>query len=174
VPPSRSQREGVETHCYQVHGVCCRVRKQGNFQCHIFIDLANFYRIQLCAPGDTASTDLSITDDDKVVSSLPGGAPLRDESDTWNEKVALRVDMLMLEQVEALEDRVANASMQVKGWKVPPRVSTDEDVKFRASSLAPEDEDDDRQDPVMIAKERLADLEAAIERRYLKPPLGTR
>ena len=37
-----------------------------------------------------------------------------DESDDWFADVALRVDLLMLEQVEALEDKVANASMQVK------------------------------------------------------------
>ncbi|XP_065342167.1 bromodomain adjacent to zinc finger domain protein 2B-like isoform X13 [Cloeon dipterum] len=125
---------------------------------------------QLCAPGDTISTDLSTGDEAKPVSK---SAPSRDEPDAWSEKVALRVDMLMLEQVEALEDRVANASMQVKGWKVPPRASTDETIQFRASCLTPDDEDEERQDPVMIAKERLADLEAAIERRYLKPPLGT-
>ncbi|XP_059475219.1 bromodomain adjacent to zinc finger domain protein 2B-like isoform X2 [Neocloeon triangulifer] len=124
---------------------------------------------KLCAPGDTASTDLSTNDDEPQ----PKRAPAQDEPDAWSEKVALRVDMLMLEQVEALEDRVANASMQIKGWKVPPRVSTDSSVSFRASCLPPEDEDDERQDPVLIAKERLADLEAAIERRYLKPPLGT-
>jgi hypothetical protein len=69
---------------------------------------------QLCAPGDTAATELAITDEDHKVSALPGGAPLRDSPDAWSIKVALRVDMLMLEQVEALEDRVANASMQIK------------------------------------------------------------
>ena len=69
---------------------------------------------QLCAPGDTSATELAITDEDHKVSALPGGAPLRDSIDAWSVKVALRVDMLMLEQVEALEDRVANASMQVK------------------------------------------------------------
>lgn len=37
-----------------------------------------------------------------------------DDSDYWLTDVALRVDLLMLEQVEALEDKVANASMQVK------------------------------------------------------------
>lgn len=130
---------------------------------------------QLCAPGDLVSTDLStseITDDEKV--AFVGGAPQKDELNAWSEKVALRVDMLMLEQVEALEDRVANASMQVKGWKVPPRASTDPTIKFRASCSPYDEDDDELQDPVMIAKERLAELESNIERRYLKPPLGTR
>lgn len=61
-------------------------------------------------------------------------------------------------QVEALEDKVANASMQVKGWKVPNR---------DAEEVTPGQ-------AVPLAKERLASLEAAIERRYLKPPLGVR
>lgn len=129
----------------------------------------------MCAPGDLNSTDLSTTettDDEKA--AFVGGAPQRDEVDAWNEKVALRVDMLMLEQVEALEDRVANASMQVKGWKVPPRASTDGTTKFRASCLPYDEDDDELQDPIMIAKDRLAELESNIERRYLKPPLGTR
>lgn len=60
--------------------------------------------------------------------------------------------------MEALEDKVANASMQVKGWKVPNR---------EAEEVNPDQ-------AVPLAKERLAALEAAIERRYLKPPLGIR
>lgn len=65
-------------------------------------------------PGATNATDLSITPDDAVISSLPGGAPLKDIPGSWNRVVALRVDMAVLEQVEAMEDKVANASMQVK------------------------------------------------------------
>lgn len=53
---------------------------------------------------------------------------------------------------------MANASMQVKGWKVPNR----------------ENEEVSPGSAVTGAKERLAALEAAIERRYLKPPLGVR
>lgn len=60
--------------------------------------------------------------------------------------------------MEALEDKVANASMQVKGWRVPNR----------------ENEDVSPGSAMSVAKERLAALEAAIERRYLKPPLGVR
>lgn len=48
--------------------------------------------------------------------------------------------------------------MQVKGWKVPNR---------EAEEVNPDQ-------AVPLAKERLAALEAAIERRYLKPPLGIR
>jgi hypothetical protein len=51
---------------------------------------------------------------DHKISALPGGAPLKDTYSDWLPDVALRVDVMMLEQVEALEDKVANASMQVK------------------------------------------------------------
>lgn len=47
--------------------------------------------------------------------------------------------------------------MQVKGWKIPARETP--------SNL---------DEVVSIAKERLIALEAAIERRYLKPPLGVK
>lgn len=60
--------------------------------------------------------------------------------------------------MEALEDKVANASMQVKGWRIPSRDGPDVPL----GQIVP------------VAKERLAALEAAIERRYLKPPLGIR
>ncbi len=39
-------------------------------------------------------------------------------------------------------------------------------------SCCPPDKGDDRPDPISEARERLLDLEAAIERRYLKAPLG--
>ena len=42
------------------------------------------------------------------------GAPVADVPMRWSDDVALRVDLAILEQVEAMEDRVANASMQVK------------------------------------------------------------
>lgn len=48
--------------------------------------------------------------------------------------------------------------MQMKGWKVPNRDGPAIEVG----------------EAVVIAKDRLACLEAAIERRYLKPPLGVK
>lgn len=57
-----------------------------------------------------------------------------------------------------MEDKVANASMQIKGWRVPNR----------------ENEDVSPGSAMTVAKERLGALESAIERRYLKPPLGVR
>lgn len=58
--------------------------------------------------------------------------------------------------MEILEDKVANASMQVKGWKIPSRDTPD--IPYRQI--------------VNVIRERLSSLELNIERRYLKPPLG--
>ncbi|XP_025834875.1 uncharacterized protein LOC108740196 isoform X2 [Agrilus planipennis] len=93
---------------------------------------------------------------DYYVEMVEGGAPYPDEPGSWNAAVANRIDLAVFEQLEALEDKVANASMQVKGWRPPTRNGID----------IPEGE------IIISAKERLAGLEAAIERRYLKPPLG--
>ncbi|XP_050306247.1 bromodomain adjacent to zinc finger domain protein 2B isoform X3 [Anthonomus grandis grandis] len=85
-----------------------------------------------------------------------GGAPMPYEAGWWSKAIAHRVDMFLLEQVEALEDKVASASMQVKGWKVPERDTSD--VPYG--------------EVVAVVKEKLASLEMNIERRYMKPPLG--
>jgi hypothetical protein len=107
-------------------------------------------------------------------------ATKRDGKGDWSKEAALRVDKYILEQVEALEDKVAAASMQVPGWKVPNRPDIDE-RKFRPACLY---NDNDREvdlkdeygpeatNPVEEARERLLDLEQNIERRYLKAPLG--
>jgi hypothetical protein len=78
----------------------------------------------------------------------------------WNPKIAHRVDVALFEQVEALEDKVASASMQMKGWNVPTRDSdSDSGLEFLGFG---------------VIRDRILGLEAAIERRYLKPPLGTK
>ncbi|CAH1162999.1 unnamed protein product [Phaedon cochleariae] len=87
---------------------------------------------------------------------MEGDAPRPDGAAEWRPGVARRVDLFLLEQVEALEDKVASASMQVKGWKIPSRDLGEIPYKQIVS----------------VAKERLAFLELNIERRYLKPPLG--
>ncbi|KAJ8955723.1 hypothetical protein NQ318_008595 [Aromia moschata] len=84
------------------------------------------------------------------------GAPAPDEIGSWSMPIAHRVDMFLLEQIEALEDKVASASMQIKGWKIPSR-----DLPEIPYGQV-----------VSIVKERLLSLEMNIERRYLKPPLG--
>ncbi|KAG5873341.1 hypothetical protein JTB14_032315 [Gonioctena quinquepunctata] len=90
------------------------------------------------------------------VSYVDGHAPLPDEAGAWSLPLARKMDLFLLEQVEALEDKVASASMQVKGWKIPNRELGE--IPY--------------QQIVNIVKNRLASLELNIERRYLKPPLG--
>ena len=110
---------------------------------------------------------------------LDGEHPLPDPKGHWSKEVALRVDKYILEQVEALEDKVAAASMQVPGWKVPNKEDVDKRT-FRPACLYNEGEVDlndeygpEATNPVEEARERLQDLELNIERRYLKAPLGS-
>ncbi|KAK0161096.1 hypothetical protein PV327_009610 [Microctonus hyperodae] len=111
-------------------------------------------------PGDIAATDLHIDGEDDLETPRP------DKLTDWSEQVALRVDAQLLEQVEALEDKVANASMQVKGWKLPPRAGSEEAEEIEKFNEM------EKVNAVEQARQRLLSLEAAIERRYLKPPLG--
>ena len=104
------------------------------------------------------------------VESVPE-APAQNPPEAWSESVALRCEKYLLEQVEALEDKVASASMQVPGWKIPDKPLVDS-LNFRPSCLAKEAGGEGKQDPVAIARQRLLELEGAIERRYLKAPLG--
>ncbi|XP_020286645.1 bromodomain adjacent to zinc finger domain protein 2B-like [Pseudomyrmex gracilis] len=112
-------------------------------------------------PGNLAATELQAEPDDP---NTP--IPKPDDPNDWSEQVALRVDAQLLEQVEALEDKVANASMQVKGWKLPPRAGTEEAEEIEKLNEM------EKISAVEQARQRLLSLEAAIERRYLKPPLG--
>jgi len=104
------------------------------------------------------------------VEEIVSGAPRPCEAGSWSRSVALRVDKYILDQVEALEDKVAAASMQVPGWKLPER--NEHDITEFRPSCEHVSENDPRIDPIALAKKRLLDLEANIERRYLKAPLG--
>ncbi|XP_076298131.1 bromodomain adjacent to zinc finger domain protein 2B isoform X20 [Lasioglossum baleicum] len=112
-------------------------------------------------PGNLTATELQAAPDEP---DTP--IPKPDNPEVWSEHVALRVDAQLLEQVEALEDKVANASMQVKGWKLPPRAGTEEAEEIEKLNEM------EKISAVEQARQRLLSLEAAIERRYLKPPLG--
>merc|ERR1712173_294055 len=94
-----------------------------------------------------------------------------DAPGNWSQEVALRSEKYLLEQVEALEDKVASSNLSVPGWKIPDKPLVDS-LSFRPSCLAVEGDGDTRLNPVKVAKERLLELENAIERRYLKAPLG--
>ncbi len=78
----------------------------------------------------------------------------------WNPQIARRVELNLLDQVETLEDKIASASMQMKGWQVPNK----DDVENGMDMIG----------GISLIRDRILGLEAAIERRYLKPPLGTR
>ncbi|VDL19729.1 unnamed protein product [Hymenolepis diminuta] len=75
-----------------------------------------------------------------------------------------------LELVEGLVDRVLSASLQTKGWQAPMKATEDDSIQ-----LVPRNNPKIyRYDfwPLELARERLLDLEAHIERRYLLPPLN--
>lgn len=93
---------------------------------------------------------------------IPNGYIEPEAFNAWNPRVAKRVEQQLLDQVEALEDKIANASMQIKGWIVPQRDN--------------DSESDDALESIdlNLIRDRIANLEAAIERRYLKPPLGNK
>lgn len=57
---------------------------------------------------------------------------------------------------------------------MPGRATTEEGASFRPSCMPAEGGYGNTKNPVELAKDRLMSLEAAIERRYLKPPLGVR
>lgn len=78
----------------------------------------------------------------------------------WNPQISRRVEVALLEQVEAMEDKIASASMQVKGWALPQR-DIELEVLLETGGIP-------------LIRDRILGLEAAIERRYLKPPLGTK
>jgi hypothetical protein len=59
------------------------------------------------------------------------GAALPDAEGSWSRETSLRGDILLLEQIEALEDRVASASMRVMGWKLPSGATSEMNLKFR-------------------------------------------
>ncbi|CAG4958104.1 unnamed protein product [Parnassius apollo] len=85
--------------------------------------------------------------------------PPPDSPNSFCATTARRVDMQLLAMVEGLEERVAAASIQVKGWR-PSRLPLPEEATGA--------------EIVARARHKLASVEAHIERRYLKPPLVQR
>ncbi|GAB6019345.1 Bromodomain adjacent to zinc finger domain protein 2B [Chamberlinius hualienensis] len=128
--------------------------------------------------------DFEITDLDREISQNSCGTPEADKENDWSWEMALRVDLAILEQVENLEEKVVNASMQNKHWKLPPKATEDENVIFypacgdaeqckeRENSHESQNADAVYRCPLSTARQRLLELEENIERRYIKPPLG--
>lgn len=91
----------------------------------------------------------------------PNGYIEPEAFNAWNPRIAKRVEQQLLDQVEGLEDKIANASMQVKGWNAPQRDNDSESDILESIEIS-------------MIRERILGLEGAIERRYLKPPLGNK
>ena len=122
------------------------------------------------------SDEVDILDDDEYhaesmekITEIVPGASRPDKTEDFSREVAIRCEKYILEQVEALEDKVATASMQVPGCLMLDRPLID-NLEFRASCEA--ELPGGGLDPVEVGRSRLLELEAAIERRYLKAPLG--
>lgn len=125
------------------------------------------------------------SDEEEENSQLPSN---HFESEDWNKDVALRLDIKVLEQIEALEEKIASSSMQIRGWRPLAKYTSDSSIKFELSpsylskSENPPSEKSSGKnksevnkkivDPLKVGRERILTAEAMIERRYLKPPLG--
>ena len=138
----------------------------------------------------TNAAEFDVTDlDRKIFEECSYGAPR--DSGRYSREVALRLDVAVIEEIETLEDKISNSSMQVRGWKPSVKVANDANITFTRKLTAVEDSlipngdidaeeqeeeeeeaDDEFVDALSFAKERLLSTEAMIERRYLKPPLG--
>ncbi|XP_057663920.1 bromodomain adjacent to zinc finger domain protein 2B isoform X2 [Diorhabda carinulata] len=107
---------------------------------------------------EDGSADLTTLNDEPIddVKFIEDGVPEPDVPGTWSVELERKIDFVLSEQLENLEDKVANASMQSKGWKI-------QHGDFEEMS---------HEEIIATIKRRLASLEMNIERRYLKPPLG--
>ncbi|XP_060070967.1 bromodomain adjacent to zinc finger domain protein 2B-like [Ylistrum balloti] len=113
-------------------------------------------------------TDKDTEDEEKLKKkkAKEGSPPPQKE---WLPEIAHQVELSVLEEVENLVERVASASLQVKGWKVPSRV--DDDVDLTIVDRTKLDLKENERYPLDAAREKLLSLEPNIERRYIKPPL---
>ncbi|XP_066300551.1 bromodomain adjacent to zinc finger domain protein 2B-like isoform X22 [Branchiostoma lanceolatum] len=124
----------------------------------------NDYACQCCKKArENDAIKLEEVEDDKTPRD-PSGAPLETWEEHESEELAYKFEVSLLQDVEDLEERVFQASLQVKGWKLPPRMTAD----YADKSI---EEDSDLR-PLELAQKRLASLEMNLERRYIKPPLS--
>lgn len=173
-----------------------RANRERNLKKHILKYFNN-----LAAKIRQNNVEFDITDLDRIISmKCPYGAPVQQSDEEWSEDTALKLDILVLEMVENLEETIASSSMQIRGWKPLPRTENDKeficyplyntpkpddldlslnDTSDSANNLESENNGDQQSakqpqinNPILIARERLLAAEAGIERRYLKPPLG--
>uniref|UniRef100_A0A0X3PAH0 Bromodomain adjacent to zinc finger domain protein 2A n=1 Tax=Schistocephalus solidus TaxID=70667 RepID=A0A0X3PAH0_SCHSO len=121
------------------------------------------------APEDGADDALvtSMSSDPSTVSNVEQGVGLADADSGDQEFLE---ECQCLERIEGLVDRALSASLQVKGWQAPIKAMDDDSIHLipRATPKRSRFE----QWPLDVARERLRDLEAHLERRYLLPPLN--
>ena len=153
------------------------VHQKGTREQNLVLNIRKGFEAMSESTKKVPAEEIDILDDEEYESELSEniveivpGAPAPDDRQMFSKQVALRCEKYILEQVEALEDKVATGSMQVPGWVMPDRPLVDT-LEFRAS-CEEKTEGDERLDAVEVVRERLIELEAAIERRYLKAPLG--
>ncbi|CAH1773357.1 unnamed protein product [Owenia fusiformis] len=126
------------------------------------------YAYSSCITASSEVTDLKITDMDREISQSATRAPMPDGKDAIHQDIKFDAEKSVFEDIEDLEERIFTASLQVKGWKLPPRVTDEEKLILVPSEKALNSEIE--QHPLDHGRERLLGLEENIERRYLKPP----
>ncbi|KAL7641995.1 UNVERIFIED_CONTAM: hypothetical protein RMT77_007869 [Armadillidium vulgare] len=119
------------------------------------------------AKVDQETTSLENISEEEKVFYDSFGFPTQDEPYHWSLDIALKVDLMSLEAIYALEEKITNASMQNKNWRLNEGNERPQ-YDFSSSSVSEEG----RKNPIHIGRELLLNLEEGIERRYLKPPLG--
>ncbi|XP_067020719.1 bromodomain adjacent to zinc finger domain protein 2B-like isoform X4 [Acropora muricata] len=124
------------------------------------------YANSSCTKGDQVESD---SDDDEEEQKLANISSKKDTpfADKTFPHVAFAVDKAILREVEEMEEKVFTASLQVKGWRLPPKASKGLSRNALSADFNPLGEES----PLGIAISRLTSLERGIERRYLKHPL---
>ncbi|XP_048580130.1 bromodomain adjacent to zinc finger domain protein 2B isoform X2 [Nematostella vectensis] len=110
-----------------------------------------------CDEDDDSETD---EEDEKTEDKLAEGTPV---DDNWFPAAEFAVNKAIMKEVEELEEKVFAASLQVKGWKLPAKVT-------KGLTYNPEAKTDPENNLLSMAATRLAAVELGIERRYLKHP----
>jgi len=67
--------------------------------------------------------------DRKIYEECSFGAPR--DSLRYSRDVAMRLDIAVIEEIELLEEKISNSSMQVRGWKPTVKVANDPDLSLK-------------------------------------------
>ncbi|XP_033098027.1 bromodomain adjacent to zinc finger domain protein 2B-like isoform X3 [Anneissia japonica] len=129
----------------------------------------NFQKLSDYAYKATTKTDkhiesLECKEDNPA--EMVGGAPVPESKDKWSRKILFAVQRGLIQSVETLEEKIYSASMQVKGWTLPEKISNQKCISSREQAEL------SNSNLLEIAKNRLLELEKSVERRYIKPPLS--